>query len=423
MKSLILAPYIFIDGHKHAARNKSGLAYMIRDIADMIATQNEEVFVLTQAVFTSKLAVGDFTMLTRKKINLFKGFKTPYLKYAYQIIRNGHFSYTKKLRIVLYFLTGGYTESVLKELKPDVVHINSIGLYTLPFILACVRTDTKFILTLHGLISFSDSIETSEFEKNLEKEYLNLAKNAGISTTVISSGIKKRIERWQKGNVDYISVVLNSVKTNEKYKNVIEKKKNKKMILCVGSLSTWKNQIQVVRAFELLKNRIDEGYRLLLVGDGEKQVEIEEYIQRYTLTEVELLGRITRDEVMKLYEEASLVVMASIDEGFGLPMIEAYSCGAPTVAFADLDAIPDIYSPDTMVLVRERTDVALAEGIDKALDITWDPNKIKAFSNRFSPDNIGKQYCQVLSSCRKNNVTVTDIDTMIKKAVSGSVMI
>ena len=51
MKILELAPYVFIEGHKHGSRNQSGLAYMIRSICDMLAMEHE-VQVLTQSILT-----------------------------------------------------------------------------------------------------------------------------------------------------------------------------------------------------------------------------------------------------------------------------------------------------------------------------------------------------------------------------------
>lgn len=415
MKVLIVAPYIFIEGHKHGSRNRSGLAYMIRDIADMLSEQGAEVFVLTQSVFTNQIKVGKFVMLPKKFVHLLKGFKKIYFKYALKAINFDKIPFSKKLRILMYFLIGGYMESVIKKLKPDVVQIHSISFYTLPFILACVRTKTKFIVTLHGLTSFSDVTNCSEIEKKLEREFLDLSRKFEIITTVVSTGIKNRIKNWQKCNVEYIYVVLNSVKPNISKQYNSKQDYGNKLILCIGSLTERKNQLQVVRAFELLQNRRREGYKLLLVGNGVKRDEIENYIKENNILEVKCIGSIPRKEVLKLYDEASLVVMASIDEGFGLPVVESYSKGVPVVAFADLDAITDIYSEDAMILVNERSDLALSEAIAEALNRKWDKYKIIDFYSKFNPSTIGKQYYNILSSCLENNVSVKDLETMLKK--------
>lgn len=412
MKVLIAAPYIYIEGHKHGSRNQSGLAHMIREIADMLSDNGADVFVLTQSIFTDKLKVGNFTMIQKTAVDLIKGVKKTYLDYANKSINYEKTPLLKKLKILMYFLTGGYMESVINKLKPDIVHIHSIGLYTFPFILACIRTNTKFIVTLHGLISFSEATNTNELERKMERGYLDFAKKYNIITTVVSSGIKKRISNWQGYDSEYIKIVLNSVKPNDSISNIATYNDNIKLILCVGSLTERKNQIQVVRAFELLNNRIESNYKLYLVGDGIKRKEIEDYILEKNIQNVKCLGNMNRDAVMKLYEQASLLVMASLDEGFGLPIIEGYSKGVPAVTFADLDAVYDVYSCDTMIKIQERTDMALSEGIERALNKKWDKNKIIEYSNKFSPEKIGKEYYNILNTCAQNNIDYKNFEKM-----------
>lgn len=412
MKVLLAAPYIYIKGHKHGSRNQSGLAYMIRDIAEMLSDQGAEVYVLTQSVFTEKMKVGNINMLPKQLIHMVIGCKAAYLKYALKAIRKESYSISKKVRILMYFLTGGYLESTINRIKPDVVHIHSIGLYTLPFIMACIRTGTKFVVTLHGLVSFTEYENSGKLEKSLEKEYLNFAQKFDVTTTVVSTGVKNRIENWQKGNSDYIKVILNSFK-----QDCVKAKTNNdsnKLILCVGSLSDRKNQLQAIRAFELLKDKRKEGYKLLLVGDGPKREELEGYIRDHNLHEVQCVGKIERSQVQELYDRASLLVMSSIDEGFGLPVIEAYSKGIPAVAFADLDAIPDLYNEDTMILVDERTDIALSKGIEQALEKEWDKENIKSYYKKFQPSAIGFQYYDLLSSCEKTHAKTEDFTDMLQ---------
>ncbi|MDD4528093.1 MAG: glycosyltransferase, partial [Candidatus Margulisbacteria bacterium] len=112
-------------------------------------------------------------------------------------------------------------------------------------------------------------------------------------------------------------------------------------------------------------------------------------------------------------------VTASIDEGFGLPMIEAYSHGVPALVFDDIDAIPDIYSPDCMVLVNERTDEAFAVGMKVALGKEWDESAIKKFADNFSFYKIGKEYYKLLQECSANMLKSEDIDAMLGESIKN----
>ena len=53
-------------------------------------------------------------------------------------------------------------------------------------------------------------------------------------------------------------------------------------------------------------------------------------------------------------------------------MIEAFQFGLPTITFSDLDAIQDIYNEKAMLILKERSDKVLAEGISSMLKISWD---------------------------------------------------
>jgi hypothetical protein len=123
MKILELAPYVFIENHPSASRKQTGLAYMVRSICDMLASNNE-VQVITQAVITKEMHVNSWMMVGRSYFDNFRHFK---LRYFMQSIKN--YMKCKELRFArtfLYCISAGRVEESINVWKPDVIDVHGI---------------------------------------------------------------------------------------------------------------------------------------------------------------------------------------------------------------------------------------------------------------------------------------------------------
>ncbi|MDJ0376966.1 glycosyltransferase [Cryobacterium sp. PH31-L1] len=100
----------------------------------------------------------------------------------------------------------------------------------------------------------------------------------------------------------------------------------KKYILSVGSRDPRKNASALIRAHGSLPSSTQLEFPLILVGAGASSA----FDTSATLIEtgVRHLGYVSDEILAMLYAQARLVVFPSIDEGFGLPAIEALACGA-----------------------------------------------------------------------------------------------
>jgi glycosyltransferase involved in cell wall biosynthesis len=82
---------------------------------------------------------------------------------------------------------------------------------------------------------------------------------------------------------------------------------------------------------------------------------------------VEVLGRVSADELVSLYQRAACVAFPSTYEGFGLPPLEAMASGCP-VAYADATALPEILG-DSGVRFDPADPRAIARGIERVLEL------------------------------------------------------
>ncbi len=101
-------------------------------------------------------------------------------------------------------------------------------------------------------------------------------------------------------------------------------------LLCVGR-STDPNK--GIRTLIHALSRLPAHLTLTLVDDDSPDNQVRQWAREVgVLDRLKLTGRVSSDELVRLYREAVAVVVPSRYEGFGLPAVEAMACGAPVVA-------------------------------------------------------------------------------------------
>ncbi len=171
-------------------------------------------------------------------------------------------------------------------------------------------------------------------------------------------------------------------------------------VLYLGTLEPRKNLVHAMRAFHrFLTNRPElvGSVRFVLAGKfGWKTKEIEEeflQINREWKEQepngvIQFLGPVTEEEKWKLMARAGCLLFPSLDEGFGLPVLEAMSVGTPVIT-TELGAIPEVagdaalyVKPDDIeqislsiaqcLLVPEGVKEFCMDGFRRAQELTWE---------------------------------------------------
>jgi glycosyltransferase involved in cell wall biosynthesis len=102
-------------------------------------------------------------------------------------------------------------------------------------------------------------------------------------------------------------------------------------ILFVGRLTMQKGVDIALRAFSVLL-RLCPDVRLIVVGDGDLALYYQRVARYLGLSsQVSFVGWKTDQSLVKLYQEATIVVMPSFYEPFGMVALEAMACGRPVV--------------------------------------------------------------------------------------------
>jgi glycosyltransferase involved in cell wall biosynthesis len=102
-------------------------------------------------------------------------------------------------------------------------------------------------------------------------------------------------------------------------------------VLAVGRLNVRKNLTRLMDAFAFSKE-VNTSHDLLIVGPPAGATGLHAHIPSALQPSILLTGAVEDAELAWLYRNAAVFAFPSFDEGFGLPLVEAYLAGAPIIA-------------------------------------------------------------------------------------------
>ena len=169
----------------------------------------------------------------------------------------------------------------------------------------------------------------------------------------------------------------------------------KRYILSVGSIEARKNTLLAVKALPYLPSDVS----LVLVGRHTKYTDIIlTYAKEHQLEHrVKVMHGVPDTELPALYAGAECFVYPSVYEGFGIPIIEAISCGLPVVACTG-SCLEEAGGPDSLYVAPDDA-IGMAEAIQRSLkDADGREERIERsmeYIRRFSGNNVAGQVVEV----------------------------
>ncbi len=163
---------------------------------------------------------------------------------------------------------------------------------------------------------------------------------------VVSETSKRAVQQAFGLDPDRMRVVHNGIDT-EMFRPLPDVERQPGLILCVGnSEDRNKGARYLIEALALLQDDRRD-YQLALVDQKPKNLKlVPRLVQEYGLSSrVHFTGRVSTEQLVRLYNQATIVVSPSVYEGFGLPAAEAMSCGSPIIATTG-GAFPEIIEHD-----------------------------------------------------------------------------
>jgi glycosyltransferase involved in cell wall biosynthesis len=189
--------------------------------------------------------------------------------------------------------------------------------------------------------------------------------------------------------------------TEEKKWEVLEKYcLPNRFLLCVGSIESRKNLLLAVKAL----NRLPDNIHLVAIGKATPyQTEVEAFARQSGVeSRLHIRNSLSCSDLPAVYQSANVFIYPSFFEGFGIPVIEALSCGVPVVA-ATGSCLEEAGGPDSFY-VHPDDDRGLAARILEILDSESLANRMKeagkSYIKRFDDGRVASEIMNIYQSLR-----------------------
>ena len=213
----------------------------------------------------------------------------------------------------------------------------------------------RAVTTFHDLFALSGDYSSPEFRRRFEEQARDAAQRSELIIAV-SEFTARQVEELLGVERQRLRVIPHGVRfpagreTNQPREQVV---------LHVGAIQKRKNISRLVTAFE----KLDPEWRLVLAGSmGYGAGEILNDIQRSPRRDrIRILGYVSDQELAGWYQRASIFAFPSLDEGFGMPVLEAMALGVPVLT-SNSSALAEV-SGAAALLVDPMNPDAIASGL------------------------------------------------------------
>lgn len=282
--------------------------------------------------------------------NLMKGLtkvdrSNTYLFLKEPLVPYGLFSLANQIRL----------PRLLRRLDVDIYHSTN---FMIPLFMG---RRIKVVITIHDLIPWKFPQYTPKAKKTrfnwLFRWVMKRAVKRADRIIAVSENTKRDICECLMVSPSKISVVYNGIGSEFFVDRQVEKEG---YILFVGRADPYKNLMGLIEAYKILLDRYKISNKLLVVGEEDPR-----YPRPGGLGDkIIYYGYADPKELVDIYCKASVLVMPSLYEGFGLPAIEAMACGVPVVV-SNTPALVEIVKDYAYVATTNLADCiyrALMEG-------------------------------------------------------------
>lgn len=213
------------------------------------------------------------------------------------------------------------------------------------------------VCTFHDLFALTGDYSTTDFRERFAGQARQAAENSD-AIIAVSRFTARHVEDLLGVASSRIYVIPHGVRMPAAFVSG----PREKMILFVGAIQRRKNIARLVSAFE----QTPSGWRLTLAGatDGyQAATELRAVEESPRRSDIDVLGYVDSATLASLYARARIFAFPSLEEGFGIPVLEAMAHGIPVVT-SQSSALPEA-AGDAALLVDPLDTGALADALNR----------------------------------------------------------
>lgn len=200
------------------------------------------------------------------------------------------------------------------------------------------------ITTIHDLFHIAEENDNKTLIKKLyAKSMLSAALRKSRIVFTDSKFTLSEMIKYKLPGIEKVKVIHLGASFNDKDKALENKAQ---YIVYVGNVKPHKNLKRLITAYKIIHEKCNIKLPLMIVGEADNFITgipgfKEEIIDSSWSKWIKFTGRVSDEELINIYRNASILVLPSLYEGFGLPPLEAMACGCPCVV-SNVASLPEV---------------------------------------------------------------------------------
>ena len=275
-------------------------------------------------------------------------------------ITNNQFFINSEFRIIRWIFQIRYL--IWKQIiLPVKLLVNKVDIVICPDYVAPIICYSKKIVVIHDNLFWKYPKNYPRIWRNYFTKLIQLGLDSKTTIITTSNYSKKGLETvFKKYKIYPIYQSAENFSIQESNND------GKKYILHVGTFERRKSLLTLIKAFKILKDELKVDYKLVLAGstyingDDNVLLKIEKYIKEHNLfSSILIPGYIDKNKALYFFNNSLMYVFPSIDEGFGIPLVEALKLKVPVIC-SDIPIFREI-ADDSVLYFEKHNEMNLFE--------------------------------------------------------------